>query len=381
MKRFKYLLIGLLAAAPVFGIAAGAHAQSFRSGNVTVPVGQTVNETLFVGGDVIDIAGTVNGDVFCGGQNVTISGTVNGDVICGGQNVLITGKVNGDVRVAGQDVSVSGPIAGNLTAVGQTVTTHTQGSVKGDVSIGSQNVVINGPVGRDLAVGGNTAMVNASVGRNVVSSGEKLSLGNEAKIAGNVHYTSHNNLARDHAATVQGTIVHSQPKEGGTHVRPGAFFGVGLLMALYLFLSLLLVALVLVLLMPRIFHDSSELARQHLLRTFLVGLVASIVVPVVLVALLLTVIGIPLAIFLGLVWMVIVLFSGPFAAYLLGRMLFHNSTQSAIWTMLGGAAILLLLGLVPILGVFTSLVAFWFGVGTILQALVRGPRPSYRIEK
>jgi hypothetical protein len=258
---------------------------------------------------------------------------------------------------------------------GQTFVLASHASIGQDLSVAGQNVTLNGPIERDLAAGSGSVTINSSVGRNVQAHVRTLSLGNKADIGGSVDYTSNKSLARSKGAVVAGSITRSSPKAG--HVRPGAIVPVNFLMALYMFITFLLIALLLVLFMPRAFHLAAETARMHLLRTFLVGFVASIVVPVVLVALLFTIIGIPLALFLGLVWLVVVLLSGSFAAYLLGRLLLRGATNNAIWTILLGGAVLLILYFVPFLGVLTSLVGLWFGLGTILQQLLRMPRPRY----
>ncbi|MFA5003856.1 MAG: polymer-forming cytoskeletal protein [Candidatus Saccharimonadales bacterium] len=378
MKRLKYLLMGLLLALPFLASAALVHAQSFRTGtNVTVAQSETLNRTLFVSGRTLDIAGTVNGDVFCAGQNITVSGTVNGDLICAGQSLSVSGTVNGDVRLAGQDVIISGQVTGNASVGGQTLTLDSRGKIAGDLSTAAQTATLNGTVGRDVAFATGSVAVNNTVGRDINAQVGTLTLGAGARVAGNVHYTSENSLTRSQGAVVGGTISHSTPK--AKPARAGAVFGLSLVMALYMFVSFLLIALTLVLIVPRAFHAAAESARGNLLKTFFVGFVASIIVPVLLVALLFTVVGIPLAFFAGLAWLVIVLLSGPFAAYLLGRLLLRHNSSNAIWTMLLGGVVLLLLYLVPFLGVITSMLALWFGLGTILTQTTSLPKPHYNM--
>lgn len=379
MRRLKYILIGLAVGLPLFGMAAVAHSQGFRSGdNVTVAQGETLDQTLFASGRTLDVAGTVNGDIFCAGQNVTISGTVNGDVMCAGQSLSVTGTVHGDVRLAGQNINLNGQVSGNASVAGQSFTLDSRAKVAGDLSIAGQDVTLNGPVGRDITAGSGTLTINSTVGRNVTAQVVTLRLGSHAKVGGNISYTSDKGLTKDAGAVVSGSVTRNAPKTQH-HVRPGSIVAFSFWMAVYLFAALLLIAMVLVLLLPRAFHVAVELARTSLLRTFLVGFVGSILVPVVLVGLMFTVIGIPLALFGWLVWLVLVLLSGPFAAYLLGRLILHTSTNNAVWTMLLGASLLLLLYFIPLLGVLTSLLAMWFGLGIILSRAVHLPRPGYRM--
>jgi hypothetical protein len=74
--------------------AASAQAIVFKSGqDVSVPKGETINETLVATGQTVSIDGDVSGDVICAGQNISIAGNVNGDVLCAGQTVDVAGSV------------------------------------------------------------------------------------------------------------------------------------------------------------------------------------------------------------------------------------------------------------------------------------------------
>jgi cytoskeletal protein CcmA (bactofilin family) len=379
MKRRKLLLAGLLVALPVLLWAVGAQAQSFRSGDdVTVTQNQVVDKTLFAAGRTVDIAGKVNGDVFCAGENVTITGTVTGDVICAGQNVRIAGTVEGDVRVAGQNVTLGGTIAHNLTAAAQSLMTEAKGTVGEDASIAGQDAVLNGSVGRDLAAGAQTITVNGTINRDVQAQVENLTLGSNAKVGGNLEYTSVNLLVRDTGAQVAGSITRKAPTAHRHQPHFGSIVHIGVWFGLYMFVALLIVALVLVLIAPRAFHAATEVAIRRPGKTLLVGFVASVVAPVVIAILMFSVVGIPLALLVVLAWVLTVLLAGPFAAYYLGRVLMTNSTN-AILIMLLGAVILLLFYVVPILGALVWLVALWFGLGIILLQVPRLPRPRHNL--
>ena len=377
MRRVGYgfgALLILLSLASIGGWLCTAHAQTFRSGDtVSTPSGGTVNSSLFVAGQSIDVGGTVRGDVFCAGQNVHLTATVLGDVLCMGQNVTISGRVSGDVRLAGQSVSLGSVVAGNATVAAQDFTEESGARIGGDLSINAHQVKLSGPVGRDAAIASGGVTIANSVGRNVQARVQELRLASGARVGGNISYTSPQPLVRASGAVVTGKI---------THYTPAAHHGslaAGLLWLLYLFAALLLAALLLVLLLPWMFHAAAELARRRLWRTFLIGLVASIVVPVLLLTLAFTIIGLPLALLLGLVWLVIMIVSAPFAAYLLGRLLLRRATDNAIWTMLLGAALLIIVSFIPFLNVLVDLVAYWFGLGMVLQYVVHLPRPHYHM--
>jgi cytoskeletal protein CcmA (bactofilin family) len=367
MKRVHLALIGFLLAIPLLGVAISANAQSFRTGdNITVPQNRTVNSTLYAAGQSIDVAGTVQGDVICAGQNITVSGTVTGDVLCAGQSIHINGTVEGNVRLAGQNVTISGKVGKNANIISQSLTTDSDSSIGQDIGIAGQDSVINGSVGRDLAAASGSVILNNSVGRNVQGNMNKLTLQGDANVQGFIDITSPHNIQRDNGSEVQGKVTRHQPPESNNNT---SWVGLGWLFTLYILMAMLIVTLVLVLIMPGAFQHAADLALRGLGKTILIGIAATVVVPIVIVGLMFTVIGIPLGILLLLAWLFILFLSGPFAAYLLGRILLRDSAHNAILVMFVGAVVLLILYLIPFLNILVLLLALWFGLGMILQTL------------
>lgn len=376
MRQTKLLLIGLLAAIPIIGIAITANAQSFRTGdNITVPQNRTLNSTLYAAGQSIDVAGNVQGDVICAGQNITVSGTVTGDVLCAGQSIHINGTVEGNVRLAGQNVTISGKIGKNANIISQSFTTDSNSSIGQDVGITGQDSVLNGKVGRDLAAASGSVIVNNNIGRNIQGTINKLTLQGDATVQGFIDITSSHAIQRDNGSEVQGKITRHQPPESNNNT---SWIGLGWLFTVYVLVAMLIVTLVLILVMPRAFQAAANLALRSLGRTILIGIAATIVVPIVILGLMFTIIGIPLGILVLLTWLIVLFLSGPFAAYLLGRMLLRDNARNAILVMFVGAIVLLILYLIPFLNILVLLLALWFGVGMILQ-IVPWQKPRYSL--
>lgn len=383
MRRIQILLLTLTVAFIGLGWTMMAHAQgNFRTGNdVTLSAGQSLSTSLFASGKTIDIAGSVDGDVFCVGQDITITGDISGDVICAGQNVHVAGHVNGNIRVAGQSVTIGGSTARSVSAAGQSVTLEAAGEVGGDTSIAGQSVTLNGTVGRDLLVGSDSVIINGIVNRDVQATVTNLTLGSNSRIAGNLSYVSNNDASRAGGAQIVGNVSRTEPAVGQERgARFGALIGGGFAFALYMLVALLLIALALVLLIPQFIRDATEVALRSPWKTLLVGILASFLVPVVIAALMFTLIGIPLAMLLLLSWIVIVCISVPFAAYYFGYLLLGKNTTSSIWIMLLGSVIILVLFMIPFVGFLAWLVSMWFGLGIILLQYSRLPRPRYNMQ-
>ena len=370
MKKLK-LLLGALTLFGVFSVVINSTvgAQTIRSGtNTTLPSTEVVDGSLFASGRTVDIAAEVKGDVYCAGQSVTVTGHVHGDVLCAAQTLRVDGQVDGDVRLAGQTVMVSGAITGNATVGAQTFTLDSKGKIGGDITLGSSDATLNGSVGRDVILGGENVVLASKVGRNVLGATANLRLVQGASIGGKLDYTSQNQLQKDNGAVVAGEITRHEPKEQGRPKR-GAVFGFGIGWFIYWLLALLSIAFAFALLMPRLLQRFTTREFVKPWRAFLVGFLASIAVPIALVMLMFTFIGIPLAIILGLGWLLIALLSGPVTGFYIGKQLLPDSDSNSM-VMLAGMAVLVVLYFLPIIGFIVLLSGFWFGSGVLVLELV-----------
>jgi hypothetical protein len=130
-------------------------------------------------------------------------------------------------------------------------------------------------------------------------------------------------------------------------------------------------------LFPRLFQNVTDQAARRPWIALLTGFVASFAVPIIIVLLAVTVIGIPLALFVGLLWLVAEFLSGPLFAYYLGRLILRRSRQPVL-IMLVGSILLTILYFIPFLGILAILAAVWFGTGMLLlEVFSRTPRPVY----
>ncbi len=376
MRKYK-VIVGavLLIAALSVGWAGLANAYNFKTGmNVSLGQSQKIDNTVFAAGNTVDIASEVFGDVFCAGQTVTVSGTVHGDVICAGQTVVITGHVTGDVRAAGQAVSVGANVDGNVSVGGQSFNLTSDSKIAGDLSVGAATATLNGRVGRDLAAAGETVIIASQVGRNVHGIVNHLQLTSGARVNGNIDFSSDLEADKASGAVVSGKITRSDlPRESRPDLRSGLAWRV------YWFAAMLFMALVFTLLFPSVLHQVSEQAVRRPWRVLMIGFLANIAAPVVMLLLAVTVIGLPLALVLGLLWIVAILLSWLFFGYYLGRLILNDSRRPLL-IILTGASLLIIVCQLPVIGLIAFLLALWFGTGMVLlEAMRRLPRPVYKL--
>lgn len=111
---------------------------------------------------------------------------------------------------AGQDVTVDSKVDGSLTVAGETVTVTDQASVAKDVWIAGRRVAVEGMIGRDLTIRAQDALINGPVKGDVVFYGMNLSFGPDARIDGEVNYYSASKAQIDAGAKITGPVhAHS----------------------------------------------------------------------------------------------------------------------------------------------------------------------------
>lgn len=366
MKYIKIITLSLslviLSGLAFVGLAG---AQSFKSGdNVTVAASETIDSMLFAGGSNVDIAGTVNGDVYCGGQTINISGTINGDVFCAGQTINISGKVTGDIRVGGQTVNIGGKIEGSATIGSQNLTIDNSASIDRDLLGGSQNTTINGSIGRDSVIGSQNIVINGAIGRNVKGGVETITIGSNGRVGGNVDYYGTTDPTINAGGKIVGTTTRTNPPQKKTAaLTPFAMTITGFI---YVLIAMIALSLTLVGFFPKIFAEATATAVKKPGLTALVGIVSMIITPVIIIMLLVTAVGAPLAILLMLLSVIIAMVSAPFVGYLLGRLITKTDKQYG-WTMLYGITILVILFFIPFIGFLAIMASAIFGSGMVLM--------------
>jgi len=139
--------VALLVTLTGVAIAQGIVGEKIRSGNtVTIAAGETVANDLYAFAGTVRVDGTVDGDLVASGGLVDITGTVTGDVLAAGGSVNITGTVGGDARIAGGTLSVGGAIKEDLLATGGQLTITSAGTVGEDLIAGTGTLTIDGAV-------------------------------------------------------------------------------------------------------------------------------------------------------------------------------------------------------------------------------------------
>ncbi|MGP5165532.1 hypothetical protein ACT3S2_14050 [Arthrobacter sp. AOP36-A1-22] len=294
----------------------------------------------------VDVSGVVDGDVYASGQDVTISGKITGDVIAAAQTITVTGTIDGNVRLAGQNVKISGDVSRSATVFAGSITVTDGGKLGNDLVGASSDLTIEGDVGRDLLVSVERLSIDGSVGGSAT------------------YYSDTEGQIADGA--VDGEVKRIQTPQSTTEDRsPGASFLAWSLGLLYALIALSLVTLFSGLLFPRWLQRVTNHLVPSPWKALLIGFLASIAVPAALLALLVTVIGAPLALAGFIVWTALTLATFVYGAFYIGRLLFRGDRHPVVKSLVGGLILIIALH-IPWLNIAVWLAMVFFGLGAQL---------------
>ncbi|WP_415380866.1 polymer-forming cytoskeletal protein [Halosimplex sp. TS25] len=315
---------------------------------------------------------TVSGDLTVMTGDVLVRGTVEGDVtaVAGSVEVADGGEVDGDVTATSGSVTVAGTVGGDATAAAGSVDVVDDGRVEGSASAGGGSVSVaeGATVEEDASAGGGDIDVAGTV-EGDVASGQSVTLASTAAVGGDVTY--HETVDREAGATVDGTVTE---KSGSSwhvgDVEVGLVLGEELdtalspLLGVYWTLLSLLVGALLIGLFPEFSAELVETATADPARTGAAGLAALFAVPVLLVAVSLTIIGIPLALAGGALFGLAVWAAIVYGEYLVGRFALTSAGVDSRWAaLLVGVVGVEALGFVPYLGDLVTFAVFLLGLG------------------
>jgi cytoskeletal protein CcmA (bactofilin family) len=319
----------------------------------------------------------VSGDLIAAGGNLDVDAPVSGDAIVAGGNVRLSAAVGQDVYAAGGRIAVDAPIGHNLRIGAGQVDLGPKGSVAGNVSIAGGQVTLRGPVKGVVQVGGGRVLIDGPVQGDVLAGAGQIELGPNARLAGALRYRSGNELRRDPAAQVAGAVERmSLPgigRDGSARSEriARAPFGGG---AAWLWtLGLMVLAAVLVGGLPLSSRLVAQAWRARPGQSLLFGFIALVCIPVAALILLVSIIGIPLALLTLLLYGVLLLVGYVASGVALGEWALTRLRADAAgrtgWRIAAAMLAVLalaLLGAVPYVGAVVALFAVLAGIGAIV---------------
>jgi len=364
-------LISLMLLFVVPGYAIDIRKAEKTLGSVTVASGETVDDTLVVFANSVNINGTITGDLIAFARQVNVRGSVQGNVIVFGQKLDFAGNVGGDTIAFGQTILADGQIGQNLWGFGQTITVGRDVQLDKDATLFGQWAFINGDVGRDATAYSQTLDVESKVGRNLHFEGGALMIHAPSVIGRNLYSKtiSEKEVQIDPAVTIGGkkNAEFIKPQASryqtlGYYAKQALRIGAGFFMGLLLYW-----------IVPGMRRISLSTMRT-LLTSGGIGFLIAVAAPVAAIILAITLIGIPVALLLVMLWLLGLYLAKIVVAKCIGCAILgvrENGLSSILLPLLVGLVIVIIAVNLPYIGGILNFLIMLVGFGALAMTIYR----------
>lgn len=318
-------------------------------------------------GQTVEVQGEVNGDVYAAGGQVAIEGKVNGDVLVAGGTVVISGDVTQDVRVLGGDVFVKGKIGKNLTVLSGSLEVLSPSAIGGGLAAGTGSLTLAAPVEGQVKVASGKSLFADFIGSDVEVWSDEISVTRTSKVGGDFVYTSSKEAMIQEGASISGRLArNSLPQyDPGAKLKLRNFVDrIKIQIKVIAFLSSLLIGLILVRFFAPLVKQISELLEKNLVRSLVVGLFSIFLIPVLSILLLITLIGIPLALIVMASYLTTLYLSKIFVSFWIGAKIFGKMNKYLSFSLV--LLMIFILSLIPVFGGFITFAIYFLGLGSVL---------------
>ncbi len=359
-------LIAVLTCVLASAIGTVAWATQFRSGSVVNVRDAEILDDVLTWGDDISYDGHILGDVIAAGRTITLgdSAVVDNSFMGFGQKVDVNGTVINSVRVVAQDFTLRGHVERNVMGFAQSVLIDTRAWVEKDVSFGCGQLIVRGRVGGNLSGGASNVTISGQIDGDAKIEAENIVVLQGAIIGGTLRYTSEKEPKIEDGAQILGGVerIPEEEKKDDEGYSVGSFFWDA-----WWYLSGLALGAVLLALFRPFMLEAASSVTDSTLKTLGLGVLFLICLPIAAIAVTLTIIGIPIAILLGLLWVVLIGISDILVGLALGNWLISRRRSGQVQRPFLGMSLGLL-----ITTILTSIPLVGWVIGLVVAILATG---------
>lgn len=354
MKKYKViLLVALFFIMPKPALASTIDHFTVNAGD-DIEIKDTYNASVLGAGETVEVNGKINGAVLIAGNKVTFDGTADYSFLAG-NTIILKGKVNNDAFIAGNIVTID-----------------KDANYKRDTVIAASDIELNGNFERNItSYSSKLTLKDVTIKGDIKIYAQKITVDKTAKIEGTLYYPEDAVYKADKEAQI-GKITKTKAIQNKDDENYFSTMSSKILSFMCYALAFAIISLLFPAVFNKITQKYEKTEAGEIIEVFTKGLVAIIIIPVIAVLLCCTVLGIPLAIILILLYGIAIYLTTIFTAYLLGYKIWQkvfNKDINLLSVGLIGLFILMLLNLIPGIRTLVSIITVLIGLGLIIETI------------
>lgn len=310
-----------------------------------------LKDDLYVVARSITISAAIEGDALLVGNDISIKSDVSGDVAILGGSTFIN-NVSDDVRIIAGEVVMDGSVGDDVMLMGGDIYLTPNTEIGGSVYIKGGSVTLNGNIAGDVKIEARNVKINSTIGGNLnINTPNSIEVGEKANILGSATYRAPEEVITKEI--VQGDLSYDKYLSNSQADRSNYIASISV------FLVKVATWSVVTALAVFIFGKQLKLLTERTLRKSGINLLAGVgfilITPPVILILILTFVGIPLALIFMSLFAILLLFSKIASFVIVGsvvsKWLLKSEDYKINWEIaVLGVFTVMLLSAIPIVG-------------------------------
>ena len=342
---------------------------------VTVPVSETVDDSLLVSANTVRVDGVVNGDLLVFAQTLEVGGTVKGDLVSFAKRIVVSGNVEGHIFNCSQSLDLDGQLGHSIYGWSHSFRVSNRGRIGDGIVVGAGDVIVEGEVKRSATIFTGNADVSGSIGRELTMAGGSVTLTNTARVGGDLTARVHQlkDVHISDGATIAGKRDIQVRATHNRFTQPRFYFHQAIWLA-----AAMLVGWLGLVLFPGFFEACTQAVGSGW-RSLGLGFAVLVGVPLATIVAAITLIGLPLSLMLFVLYLTALYLAKIWVGAFLGRIILRPAGTTKHDWLLGlllGLAILTIVSFIPYLGGLVRFGMVCLGLGAFAWQLYQTSRPA-----
>lgn len=332
---------------------------------------------LYLFGNTIQVNAPVTNDLVAAGNSISIESNTSGSLLTAGGSLDIRGDTGGSVRAAGGNIVIDGNIERDLVLAGGSINITESAVINGDLIIAGGQINMRGTTNGKAVINGGQVNIDGKINKQLDGRIDRLTLGPNAVIGGNLNYSSPQKAVISRGAQIQG---NEQFKKTENRREPDTnFAGFITAFTFYKLLADIIISLLAIYFFGGyLYRLYTQISIKEPFKNSIYGLAFIIITPII-ALLLLALLWLSAAVFLFYILLIILsaLIAKIFLGWLILRWWYRRDkkTYALDWkAAIVGPIMALLIGLIPVLGWLVLAILYLITSGALIQSFLSAAR-------